>query len=527
MMNNKKGTGFGLWLGGVGMGLLLASCAGGGGGVGPGDPLVETPSGQGAQSMKPSVVSATSVGAGTLWTDSAVDASGNLYSVGYLQDDTGEGMTFDLGNSVKVTTTAGFRTPVVLKRNASGVVQSAKALPNACTLNAVVVDGQGNLFVAGSVSRRTDVTIDFGGGVTLAGPGWQDDYSIQYTFLAKIDTLGTVLWAEASLAGGGTSGQNAFVDVDVDSTGNAYAAGYISGTGVAGLINGDVIDGTNSRGSFVVVKYGNDGTALWGRAPSSGSGYSNFKAIRTTADGELYAIAAYGDGACRFSPDVSAPQTILQETNQALVKFSSAGIPLWAQTLSPFDAGTDTTWAKATYTGLDRDGAGNVFVSGYFADDVTYQLGNGVQLKGRSRDSQETMALILYASDGKAQWASTVQTGTSRSQAWGVTADGKGNAYVYGFMTSIDTLGWGNGVSARGSASYQDNPLLVKFNSSGVAQWAKTQVTGSSGGTYQKVHLLPSGAMAALGSLNSGDHGFGDNMTINAVDTGALVTYQE
>src|SRR5690242_19757412 len=80
-----------------------------------------------------------------------------------------------------------------------------------------------------------------------------------------------------------------------------------------------------------------------------------------------------------------------------------------------------------------------------------------------------------FAADVDAQWAKSTVVAPGNSYFLGVTNDTSGNSYAVGYMDGSQ-YDFGNGVTVTGATS--SNALIVKYNSSGVAQWAKSTVSG-------------------------------------------------
>ena len=74
-----------------------------------------------------------------------------------------------------------------------------------------------------------------------------------------------------------------------------------------------------------------------------------------------------------------------------------------------------------------------------------------------------------------------------------------GSVYAAGYIYSTGTYNFGNNVTAKGPST-STNIVLLKYNSSGVAQWAQTMSTGS--GAFNSVTVDSDGYVYASGSSN-------------------------
>ena len=154
------------------------------------------------------------------------------------------------------------------------------------------------------------------------------------------------------------------------------------------------------------------------------------------------------------------------------MKYDSSGVAQWAK--NP---------ASSSLTDLARGVAvdinGNVYVSG--ESDYSLNFGDGVTLTNHASIMNYTFFVVKYDSNGVAQWVrSTVSAnGTGSDFAYGVAVDVNSNVYVAGksLSPSLDLGGVSNDVNLtnRGSNDF----FVVKYDSSGVAQWAKNPASGS------------------------------------------------
>ena len=95
----------------------------------------------------------------------------------------------------------------------------------------------------------------------------------------------------------------------------------------------------------------------------------------------------------------------------------------------------------------------------------------------------------------------------------GVTVDTSGNVYAAGYIYSTGTYTFGT-VTVAGSVAGGYNAVLVKYNSSGVAQWARSNTTGSAMARFNAVAVDSSGNIYAVGYVyGTGTYTFGTGIT--------------
>jgi hypothetical protein len=189
-----------------------------------------------------------------------------------------------------------------------------------------------------------------------------------------------------------------------------------------------------------------------------------------------------------------------------LVKYNSIGILQWASQLGA--AGTDSY-----VNGLITDSSNNVFATGITAGVLGTQIGT---------HSSYDLFLTKFNSLGAPVW--TVQIGQAGNISTGfiVALDSTGNIYVGGRTAA-------NIGTQYGTHDGAGDILLIKFDASGVLQWA-SQLGGpfNSSSTIQNVVLDSSSNIFVSGPAGSnfgtqyGAHGTTDVFIAKFSSTGAL-----
>jgi hypothetical protein len=164
---------------------------------------------------------------------------------------------------------------------------------------------------------------------------------------------------------------------------------------------------------------------------------------------------------------------------------------IWARTVS---AGSN----NSQFNAVAVDASGNVYAAGSQGGTGAYTYGSGVSATGAY--SYDNVVLVKYDSGGTAQWARTVSAGSSESRFNAVAVDASGNVYAAGYQSGTGAFTYGSGVSATGTANYQYNVVLVKYDSGGTAQWARTVSAGSNQSQFNAVTVDASGNVYAAGS---------------------------
>jgi len=147
---------------------------------------------------------------------------------------------------------------------------------------------------------------------------------------------------------------------------------------------------------------------------------------------------------------------------------------------------------------------------------TTLDFGNGITARNGSCDSR--LVIVKYNSSGVAQWARTVSNtgycGGSSFYDVAVSSDGKW-VFAVGRIRKDNTYNFGNNVTveAEGYSS-----VIVKYSSSGVAQWARAKVpdgNDESNFNFRSVSLASDGSIYAVGKVYKTDEiNFGNDVKV-------------
>ena len=103
-----------------------------------------------------------------------------------------------------------------------------------------------------------------------------------------------------------------------------------------------------------------------------------------------------------------------------------------------------------------------------------------------------------WAGPGSALWAKSVASASSYSRFTGVAMDSSGNLYAVGYQYGNSAFTYGS-VSATGGYASGFNAVIVKYDSTGTAQWAQAVASGSSSSQFVDVATDSSGNVYAVG----------------------------
>lgn len=250
--------------------------------------------------------------------------------------------------------------------------------------------------------------------------------------------------------------------IAVDPQGNVYVTGGSTG-------NGSGLD-------FYTVKYSPNGNMIWGqRYNGPANGDDDAYMIKLDAQNNVY---------------VSGASTgIGSDYDYCIIKYNSAGVQQWAARYNGPANGDDEIYS------VGIDASGNVYVTGYstgtssMADYCTIKYnsagseqwvrrfngsgnnddyGNGlaidnsgnIYVTGASTSAATDLdyLTIKYNPNGDSLWVRTYNgPANSIDESISCITDGAGNLYIVGFSRGINT---------------QEDYCTIKYNSSGVQQWA-------------------------------------------------------
>ncbi len=414
-----------------------------------------------------------------------IDGSNNIFAAGTIDLNT----PYTFGPGITVSGDGASYNAVLVKYNLSGTPQWARVPSSANGMGSdfpgVAADSSGSIYAVGF---QESGVFTYGAGVSATGPG-----SSSYPVIVKYSGAGTALWARTI----STGASGAFKAVAIDSSGNIYAAGnqaanssHTYGIGVVSI--------PPSAGSShaVLVKYDSNGTAQWARTITSATNQSSFENLAVDNSGNIYAVGYQnGNAAVSYATGINAtgPAT---GSNAVLVKYDLAGNAQWARSAN---SGASTS----AFSSIAKDNAGNIYVTGNQNGNSAFAYGNGVTATGPAAGAANAV-LLKYAPDGTPQWAKTVVTATMSQVFRTIAVLSSGDIYVAGYQAANAAYTYGTGVTAQSTTPY-DNALIVKYNASGTAQWAKTTVLGDFGSNFGAIVAANNGLLVGCGYQNGNE----------------------
>jgi hypothetical protein len=436
----------------------------------------------------------------------ATDSSNNLYVCGNystsstitLRNASGNGQSLS-----SVTLPSTVNTAICLvKYDSSGIVQWATYFDGnaAFTENAysVRIDSSGNILLAGSYRSSLVVTLkDANGNTQVNSAVTLPITTSDAAFLVKYNSNGIVQWAtnfDSSTADIGYS-------IAVDRLNNVYITGQYASASVVTVKNVSGNSQTNSSITLpdtssvinaFLIKYNSDGQAQWATLLRTAS-TSYALGIEVDSQNNIYIVGQYTASATITLRDasgngqVASTKTLTAAANIGafLIKYNTNGVVQWSVNYTSSNA--------CQAYAITIDSSDNVYIAGtYIGTPILRQaLGNGQGSTGFSLPAITTTpsCFIKYNSSGTMLWVTYLGSTTS-SNAYGITKDSANNIYVTGryssssiFVQNVNGLSQSNSTITLPSTSSVINGYLIKYNSSGQAQWALNIVgTGTTQG---------------------------------------------
>jgi len=325
------------------------------------------------------------------------------------------------------------------------------------------VDDTGNVYVTGN----TNSTLGFAStGAHQTTPGYfQAD-----AYLLKFDSSGMLKWATYY----GGNEDDAGGSCNTDGNGNVYLAGYTySNAGIAttaahqsslsGTINAFLAK-FNSAGLRQWCTYYGGNLGTWGHSCGIDGSGNILMAGSTRSTTGISTTGAHQTGIGGGLEDAF------------LVKFNSSGVRQWGTYYG--GSGDETSYSCAV------ESNGNVYLTG--ATSSASGIASAGAYQANVKAGGTDAFLVKFNSSGARVWG-TYYGGNKGDYPNSVAADENGHVYIAGTTTS-DSFFATSGAWQTANSRYQ-NAFLVKFDSSGMAQW----------GTYYGGDTLDYGMACAAG----------------------------
>jgi D-alanyl-D-alanine carboxypeptidase len=314
----------------------------------------------------------------------------------------------------------------------------------------------------------------------------------------------------------------------IDEQGNVYTIGQFENATIFETVNGAVtltppID--PGKGDIFITKQDSLGNTLWVKQ-FGGSQRDLGWDIYRDRQGNLFHTGSF-DATADFDPSSNT-------ANLAVPNFTTSAVARRSGYLSKLDAAGNLTWAVQIASGLNfpaenggnvannrlgTDGAGNVYVSGFFqsnrATDFNWLVNQGkpgASLLGTGGGTGVNNAAFVakYSPDGAFQWVKQ-QGGNRNTQARAIAVDADGNSYTIGTFRGTEDFDPGAGVVNLTSASTTDVDIYIsKLSADGTLLWVK-QLGGTGSDEGNDIRLDGQGNLYVTGNFTGLDFRYNPN----------------
>jgi hypothetical protein len=407
----------------------------------------------------------------------------------------------------------------IVKYNQNGNAEWATRVGGTGPQSAPVIatDLSGNIYITGVTATNATIrfysysAIDASNNIVVVEDGNMVTQTNSDIFLAKYDSSGVLQWATNIGGNTGTGGFESQPTIAVDSSGNVYVAGQANNCTVFNYSSTNPSTKAITRTprcavttlanyGILLVQYSPDGFANW-VVENDGAGNDAVPNLCTDASNNVYISGVYPAAMVIFSFNNISGTTLNQTqfgivpfsaTNDIyLVKYNSLGIVQW---VGRFAGG-----GNENFPFIASDYLNNIYITYRFLTSQTtlFNAGTTVDASGNiimtsfgtiPVSASTDGCIAKYNSSGQGVWATRITLSSPTS----IATDLSGNVYVTGTFTQSNqpliynfgsTSGGGTittslyaRMTTSGSGAGSDT-LLVKYNTSGIAQWA-TRING-------------------------------------------------
>jgi hypothetical protein len=360
--------------------------------------------------------------------------------------------------------------------------------------NDMCVDSMNNYYVL-SKSNLNQTSSDINGDGSVIVPSSSSNPTLKHNII-KFNSAGLALWIKSYI----------FVNTPAfkilcDSQDNLYmygsyssAAGSIDFNGNGSVVLSSTLSGT---GAFL-VKFNSNGVAQWVKKIYKDGVESN-GSLYIKSNDDIYITGIYRSNSSDFDINgdnsVVLPYTPSNENNCFIMKLNTSGVVVAAHNISP-------NTSKLILTGVSTDSLGNIYVAG---TNGNTSLTIGSYVFAPAAMSQRNVFLIKYNSSFVLTWVKEFGGVNKNDSVVKLKIDTSDGIYISGtYATAADLNLNGDGsVMLPISMNTNGDCYLVKYNTSGVAQWSKNYLTTAVGDNMNNIDYDSDNNVYVCGTYNS------------------------
>lgn len=275
-------------------------------------------------------------------------------------------------------------------------------------LENIAIDSNGDVYAVGYYSSQF---ITFGSFLLEnAGSGTND------IFIVKYSDTGDVVWA---MSFGGGNDDRA-ISIAADQVGHLYVTGYFCSSVVH--FGSYTLTNTNSYYSnFFLVKFNSDGDVIWAKTSNDSPYNDSFNYVHADNYGNVYTTGGFA------SYSISLNSTTLYNYHVGyddilVVKYDSEGNVKWAKSAGGFENDIGNI--------ITSDISGNVWISGQFTSSLLY-----IESYIHENEGLNDIFITKYDSLGNIQW-SQCSGGNNGDFPLTILPDNNGDIFLAGYYKS-------------------------------------------------------------------------------------------
>jgi len=338
-------------------------------------------------------------------------------------------------------------------------------------------DLSGNIYLVDATYTEADCT---GGGAD----GTRVCRSPGETHLKKFDSSGTCVWMWTMESSGGYDWLE-MRDVETDSDGNIYVAGYTHYLADFDPGPGDVLVRSNGASDAFLCKLDSSGDLLWVRS-WGGTYFDGATGLAIARDGEVYVAGHFYDSVDFDPSDRVETRTSSKDNFQYFVSaFDDGGNFLWVDTWG--EPGGRQDFRELYNVDLGVDGSGNVCIA---APNDSFPKSD---TQGQTIRHLDDTVLRSLDPQGNLRWEHRWHP-----SCLDIALDSEGNLYAVGTLDGEMDFDPGPPVTPSGDGN---GAFLCSFDRNGHLRWAHTWGKGGSDNALG-VTIDANGIVHVVGQFN-------------------------
>lgn len=353
------------------------------------------------------------------------DKKGNIFVVGDFKGSAS-------GNSFSLQS-LGYFDMFLAKYNESGSLYWVKQIKSNSTIqpHSLSIDKYGNIYITGWIRDTT-----YFDSILLIGPPNDSLYSGY--FVVEYDSDGDIQWAKQA-----KGGSNLGNDVAIDSLGNIYTTGLMSGTSEFGNNKFQC-----NNADIFIAKYRPNKNISWIKK-IGGNGFDEGGSIAIDKYQNLYSTGEFSDTITfdNITLAGSSNPSIPLPTNIYLAKLDTSGNTIWADKYSC----SNNCWVE----NMKIDNSQNILICGEFND--TIYIGDKMLVSSES--NVQNVFFAKLKANGQLIWIKQKTIGNPYMYSKSIAIDKEDNYYLIGYYDK--------------STIFDSDVFVTKYDSSGNRLWEK------------------------------------------------------